>query len=63
MSADSVNETTLQLTEQFITVDENAKLFKVKIGDYVVENGGHMFIENKADETARVTLGFLASNP
>ena len=31
--------------------------------DYVVENGGHMFIENKADETARVTLSFLASNP
>ena len=31
--------------------------------DYVVENGGHMFIENKADETARVTLEFLAANP
>ena len=31
--------------------------------DYVVENGGHMFIENKADEAARVTLSFLASNP
>lgn len=31
--------------------------------DYVVENGGHMFIENKADETAAVTLSFLADNP
>ena len=31
--------------------------------DYVVENGGHMFIENKADETAAVTLQFLAANP
>ncbi len=30
--------------------------------DYVVENGGHMFIENKADETAQVTLEFLAAN-
>lgn len=30
--------------------------------DYVVENGGHMFIENKADETAQVTLKFLADN-
>ncbi len=31
--------------------------------DYVVEGGGHMFIENKADETAQVTLEFLANNP
>ena len=31
--------------------------------DYVVENGGHMFIENKADETAEVTLKFLNANP
>lgn len=31
--------------------------------DYVVENGGHMFIENKADEAAQVTLEFLAANP
>lgn len=31
--------------------------------DYVVENGGHMFIENLADETALVTLDFLAANP
>lgn len=31
--------------------------------DYVIEGGGHMFIENKADETAEVTLGFLAKNP
>lgn len=31
--------------------------------DYVVENGGHMFIENMADETAAVTLEFLANNP
>lgn len=31
--------------------------------DYVVEGGGHMFIENKADETAEVTLKFLADNP
>lgn len=30
--------------------------------DYVVEGGGHMFIENKADETAEVTLSFLAEN-
>ena len=30
--------------------------------DYVVDGGGHMFIENKADETARVTLEFLAAN-
>ncbi len=30
--------------------------------DYVVEDGGHMFIENKADETAQVTLEFLAKN-
>lgn len=30
--------------------------------DYVVEGGGHMFIENLADETAEVTLEFLAAN-
>ncbi len=30
--------------------------------DYVVEGGGHMFIENLADETAEVTLSFLAKN-
>ena len=30
--------------------------------DYVVEGGGHMFIENKAAETAEVTLSFLAAN-
>ena len=28
--------------------------------DYIVEGGGHMFIENKAEETARVTLDFLS---
>ena len=28
--------------------------------DYIVEGGGHMFIENRADEAARVTLAFLA---
>lgn len=28
--------------------------------DHVVEGGGHMFIENRADEAARVTLDFLA---
>ncbi len=31
--------------------------------DYVVDGGGHMFIENKADEAAQVTLQFLAANP
>ena len=31
--------------------------------DYIVDGGGHMFIENKADETAEVTLSFLAANP
>ncbi len=31
--------------------------------DYVVDGGGHMFIENKADETADVTLKFLEANP
>lgn len=31
--------------------------------DYTVEGGAHLFIENHADETAQVTLGFLASNP
>ncbi len=31
--------------------------------DYVIEGGGHMFIENLADETAEITLSFLASNP
>ena len=30
--------------------------------DYVVDGGGHLFIENKADETAKVTLDFLAEN-
>lgn len=30
--------------------------------DYVVEGGGHMFIENCAEETAQVTLDFLAAN-
>ena len=29
--------------------------------DYIVEAGGHMFIENRADEAARVTLDFLAN--
>lgn len=28
--------------------------------DYVVNGGGHMFIENMADEAARVTLAFLS---
>ena len=28
--------------------------------DYVVQGGGHMFIENMADEAARVTLAFLS---
>ena len=28
--------------------------------DYIVEGGGHMFIENMADEAARVTLEFLS---
>ncbi|MBR4429600.1 MAG: alpha/beta hydrolase [Clostridia bacterium] len=28
--------------------------------DYIVEGGGHMFIENMADEAARVTLDFLS---
>ena len=27
--------------------------------DYIVEGGGHMFIENRAEEAARVTLAFL----
>ncbi len=31
--------------------------------DYVIEGGGHMFIENLADETAEITLAFLADNP
>ncbi len=31
--------------------------------DAVVEGGGHMFIENLADETAEITLSFLAANP
>ncbi len=31
--------------------------------DHVVEGGGHMFIENRADEAAAVTLDFLAANP
>ena len=30
--------------------------------DYVVDGGGHMFIENYAEETAQVTLDFLAVN-
>ena len=30
--------------------------------DAVIEGGGHMFIENKADETAEITLSFLAAN-
>ncbi len=30
--------------------------------DYIVEGGGHMFIENRAEETARVTLDFLSRN-
>ena len=30
--------------------------------DCVVKGGGHMFIENLADEAARVTLSFLANN-
>ncbi len=31
--------------------------------DAVIEGGGHMFIENLADETAEITLSFLANNP
>lgn len=31
--------------------------------DYIVEGGGHMFIENRAEEAATVTLEFLANNP
>lgn len=30
--------------------------------DAVIEGGGHMFIENMADETAEITLNFLAVN-
>ena len=30
--------------------------------DHVVAGGGHMFIENMADEAARVTLAFLTAN-
>ena len=30
---------------------------------YVVEGGGHLFIENYAEEAAEVTLEFLAENP
>ena len=30
--------------------------------DYIVKGGGHMFIENLADESARVTLEFLSNN-
>lgn len=30
--------------------------------DYIVEGGGHMFIENKAAETAEITLSFLEDN-
>ena len=30
--------------------------------DYVVKGGGHMFIENMAEEAARVTLEFLAAH-
>ena len=37
--ADSVKPKELQTSQQFITVDKNAKLFKVTIGDYtVIEN-------------------------
>lgn len=31
--------------------------------DALVEGGGHMFIENLADETAEITLNFLSVNP
>lgn len=31
--------------------------------DYIVVGGGHMFIENRAEEAAAVTLEFLANNP
>ena len=31
--------------------------------DYTVKGGGHMFIETRAEETAQVTLAFLAANP
>ncbi len=31
--------------------------------DAVVEGGGHMFIENMADEVAEITLSFLKANP
>lgn len=41
--ADSVNPTTLQQSQQFITVDKNAKLFKVTINDYVTEGGKNYF--------------------
>ena len=30
--------------------------------DYIVDGGGHMFIENMAEETAQVTLDFLAAH-
>ncbi|MBQ5969250.1 MAG: alpha/beta hydrolase [Clostridia bacterium] len=31
--------------------------------DYIVRGGGHMFIRDRAEETARVTLAFLQANP
>ena len=31
--------------------------------DHIVAGGGHMFIENRADEAAAVTLAFLEANP
>ena len=43
VSADSVNSTLLQTNPTFITVDKNAKLFKVTIGDYIEENGKKYF--------------------
>ena len=43
ISADSVKPKELQQTQQFITVDKNAKLFKVTIGDYIIDGGKKYF--------------------
>ena len=59
VSADTVKPNELQETQRFITVDKNAKLFKVTIGDYFVENDKNHFktIEPISNpNTARVYL-------
>lgn len=43
ISADSVKPTELKTTQQFITVDKHAKLFKVTINDYITESGHTYF--------------------